>query len=129
MAQGSITARVFTSNAEIPLFRAAVSITRRGPEGTRELLAFRLTNRDGLIEPFTIKTPTKAESQSSGSAGRPFAVVDMHAQQVGYDSILTENVQVFPDVETRQDFQLIPTAELPDAYDALSIFSVLAQDL
>ncbi len=129
MAIGSIISRVYTSDSEIPLNNAAVSIMRRNPDNTMELLAFRLTNYDGLTDAFPIEAPDASLSQTSGAAVEPFAVVDMMAEQVGYDRILTENVQVFAGVETRQDFELIPTAELPDIYDRTEIFNITAQGL
>ena len=102
---------------------------RRGAEGARELLAFRLTDRNGLTLSLNLTTPPAAESQSSDAGGSPFTLIDMAAQQPGYDSIFTENVQVFAGVETRQDFKLIPTAELPDVYDAASVFTTTVQNL
>ena len=50
-SQGTIIARVFTSNARIPLRGAAVVFYRTDAGGVRELLGLRLTNYDGMTDP------------------------------------------------------------------------------
>ena len=60
-AHGTIVARVFTSNAMLPLGGASVAITRTGADGRVELVAFRLTNYDGLtaLSPPPVRCPMR----------------------------------------------------------------------
>lgn len=111
-AQGSVIARVYTSDAYIPLAHVPVTFTQILPDGTRQLLAIRRTDSSGLTAPLYVDTPEPAESQSPGSVIRPYATLNIQVEYPGYGGILVEGVQVFPGVETIQGLQLRP---LPSA--------------
>lgn len=111
-AQGSVIARVYTSDAYIPLAQVPVTFTQVLPEGGRRLLAIRRTDSSGLTKPLFVDTPELAESQHPGSTIRPYATLDIQVEYPGYGGILVEGVQVFPSVETIQGLQLRP---LPSA--------------
>jgi hypothetical protein len=129
MGTGSVVAKVYTSDSEIPQMYAAVGITRKDSGNGRELIAFRLTNMDGLTEAITLETPDESVSQNYSPGKVTFSIVDIIAEQVGYDRVAVKNVQIFPNVQSRQDFELIPTAELPDFYDRTEVFNITAQNL
>ncbi len=106
--RGSVIARVYTSDAYLPIDNAAVTFTQVFPDGTRKLLALRRSNSSGLTEPVFLDTPEASQSQSPGSAIAPYATVDVQIEHPGYSGILAQGVQVFPGVETIQGFQLRP---------------------
>ena len=108
VSQGSVLARVFTSDAYLPLSNVPVTFVQIDPDGSRRLLAAVQTNSSGLTIPVSVETPAAAASLSPGSTIQPYAVVDIRADVPGYGSVLAEGVQVFPGVETVQNLQLRP---------------------
>ncbi len=111
-SQGTVIARVYTSDAYLPLRGVPVTFTQTQPDGSRRLLAIRTTDSSGLTEPLSVETPDTADSLSPGSVLRPYATVDISTEAPGYGSILAEGVQIFPGVETIQGLQLFPRNEL-----------------
>ena len=107
-SQGSVIARVYTSDAYIPLAGASVTFTQMLEDGSKKLLAIRQTDASGLTEPLFLETPDTAQSLTPGISIRPYATVDIQAEVPGYGGILAEGVQVFPSVETIQGLQLRP---------------------
>lgn len=127
--QGTVVVRLSTSSARIPLQGATVTITKRFPDGEVQLLAVRVTNFDGLTDPVAIETPPMAESRSYQNTSAPYAVIDIRAEHSGFDRVIVQNAQVFPDTETRQELSLIPTPELPSSFDRTETFVVPPQNL
>ena len=107
-SQGSVIARVYTSDAFLPLRGVPVTFTQNRSDGSKTLLAIRYTNSSGLTEPLYIETPDTSESLSPGAALRPYATVDIQVEYPGYGGILAEGVQIFPNSETIQGLQLRP---------------------
>ncbi len=128
-AHGTVTVYVYTSDAQIPLEGAAVTITRRLPDGAQELLGLRLTNFDGYTEPVDVQTPPAEQSQSFHAGDAPFASVDLRVQLLHYGSVLVQNAQVFAGQQTLQEMMLVPTPTLPESYTRLQVFDVSAQEL
>lgn len=126
---GTLVVQIYTSDARIPLQGAGVALIRRSADGERELLAFRLSNYDGMTEPITIEAPEKAESQQSGAKLPPFASVDIEAEVAGYDRILIRDAQIFAGEQTIQPMRLIPTPSLPESYTRTQVFTVTPQNL
>ena len=110
-ATGTLSVRVYTSQAQIPLEGATVVVAVPGEGGKRKLLSLQYTNSSGKIRPVEIDAPALGESTSPGGLpgdGAPFALCDVWAEQQGYAMLQIENVQVFPGVETMQDMELVP---------------------
>ena len=128
-SQGTIVAHLFTSDAMIPIEGATVTITQTNANGEPELLAVLLTNYDGFTDPVSIETPDFSDSQSYQQGSRPYAVVDLRVEHVNYGQISIQNVQVFADTQTLQEFLLIPNPAIPDGRDRSQLFVVPAQDL
>ena len=105
------------------------TITKRLPGSKTQLLAVRVTNFDGLTDPVAIETPPMAESRSYQNTSVPYAVIDIRAEHLGFDRVIVQNAQVFPDTETRQELSLIPTPELPSSFDRTETFVVPPQNL
>ena len=112
--QGTLIARVYTSDALIPLANVPVTFETIQEDGTRRLLAIRLTNSSGLTEPLTVETPDASESLSPGLAERPYTAVDITAETPGYKKIDAQAVQVFPGVTTIQNLRMIPRESLAE---------------
>ena len=125
---GTIVIQIYTSDARLPLQDASIAVTRHGAAGT-ELVAFRVSNYDGMTEPIRVETPDFSESQQSGAAEQPFASVDIEAEAVGYGRIFIRNAQIFADRQTVQPLRLIPTPSLPESYTRTQIVDVTPQDL
>ena len=89
----------------------------------------RLTDRSGRIEPISIPTPAKSESQSPDNSVVPFTVVNITAQIRGYELLRNEGLQVFPDTTTDQNLEMIPLAELPDTWSQSETFQTPKQNL
>lgn len=127
-AQGTLVVRLFTSAAQIPLPGATVTVTKRLPDGETKLLAVRVTNLDGFTDPVSIDTPPMPESQSYQAGLVPYSVVDIRVERTGFDRVVVENAQVFPNTQTRQEVALIPTPENPGAFDRTETFLVPPQN-
>ena len=124
---GSLTVHTFTSSARLPVEGVTISVTQPTPQGPR-LLAVRLTDEDGLIEPITITAPDARESQSSGMQ-TPFTTVDITADHPDYERILVENAQIFSGVTSRQELQLVPIEERPEVWNMTEVFQITPQPL
>ena len=110
-ATGTLSVRVYTSQAQIPLEGATVVVAAAGEEGKWKLLSIQNTDSSGKIRTITIDAPALGESTSPGGLpgpGAPFALCSVWAEQSGYAMLQVENVQVFPGVETVQNMELIP---------------------
>lgn len=110
-ATGTLSVRVYTSQAQIPLEGATVVVAAPGEEGKRKLLSIQNTDSSGLIRPVTIDAPALGESTSPGGLpgeGAPFALCDVWAEQPGFAMVEMSGVQIFPGVETMQNLELVP---------------------
>ena len=122
---GYIQVHAYASNAQIPLENVSVAVT--ATDGTA--IAMRLTDRSGRISPIPIPVPDRAESQEPNPPKRPFAVVNLTARLQDYEQIFVENLQVFADVTTDQDLELIPLSELPASRSKSETFDTPPQNL
>lgn len=125
--KGQLTVRTYTSRAQLPVEGAAVSVTQRTDNGAR-LLAHRITDESGRIEPISFDTPDRSESLSPGNS-QPWTAVDITADHPDYDRVLVENVQIFPGVDTEQEIELLPRGELPEAYNMTEVVDITSQAL
>ena len=124
-ATGFIQLRAYTSTAQFPLENVAITLT--ASDGTA--IAMRLTDRNGLITPMEIPVPDRQESLQPDPAERPFATVNLYARKQGYEQVEAENLQVFADTTTYQNLEMIPLAEMPDAWDKTVIYNTPPQNL
>ena len=106
--QGSVIARVYTSDAYLPIAQVPVIFTQTASDGTTKLLAVKTTDASGLTDPLIIDTAERADSLTPGSVLRPFITINIMTQAPGYSSITAEGVQIFPGVETVQGLRLRP---------------------
>ncbi len=127
-AQGFVQVHVYTSRANTPLTDAVISISRKRPDGGKELLSTQLTNTSGNTKTIAVTAPDFADSQSPGN-GTPFAVVDIAADLPLFERVVIEDVQIFPDTLTIQDIQLQPRDALPSTWGNTIDFRVQPQNL
>lgn len=125
-ASGYIQVHAYTSYAQIPLKDVAVSIT----DASGAAIAFRLTNRNGNLDtPIEIEVPDAASSQSPNTGVIPFATVNLYARLNRYEAIQVDNVQIFPNVITLQNLEMIPLSELPKEWNKSEKFTTPPQNL
>lgn len=126
-SQGTVIARVYTSEAFLPLQGVPVVFTQTSESGEQSLLAFRLTDSSGLTAPLTIQTPDTEASLNPENTLLPFASIDIRVSFPGYSSVDALGVQIFPGVETIQGIQLRPVST--DEQDERLVFPEPPQNL
>ena len=122
---GYITVHAYTSTSQIPLQDVAIAIT--DPEG--DPIALRLTDRSGRIDPIAIEVPDLSASQRPDTGIIPYTLINIYARKENYEQIEAEDVQIFADTVTDQDFQMIPLSELPERWTKAEIFRTTPQNL
>ena len=122
---GYIQVHAYASNARLPLQDVAVRITDMNDNP----IALRVTDRSGLIVPVEISVPDVSASQTPDSGIVPFTRVNIYARLENYERIEAKDVQVFPDVVTLQNLEMIPLSELPESWNQSEIFDTPAQNL
>lgn len=128
---GTLSVRVFTTQAQIPVEGATVVVTGQGTEGKQNLISVQATDRSGLIQPIAIETPAPQESTrpEGVEGGVPFTLCTVWAEHPGFAMLQVEGVQIFPGVVTEQDMELIPLAEGEDSLQQQETRSVTVQNL
>lgn len=124
-AEGYIQVHAYTSEAQIPLPGTAIAIL--ADDG--RLLAVRLTNASGQIQPVPVEVPDLAESLDPNFAGQPFTTVTIRAQHPNYEQIQVHNAQVFAGVTTLQPLEMLPIPLYPETLDRVEYFDVPPQSL
>ena len=125
-AKGYIQVRAYTSTAQIPLQYVAIMVTDAG--GTA--IAMRLTNRNGTLDdPIEIDVPDISAGQSPNSGIIPFTAVNLIAHLDNFEQIRVERLQVFPNIITTQNLEMIPLSELPAQWSKEEIFDTPSQNL
>ena len=126
-SNGFLRVRVYTSDAQLPVEDATVTITQPGNNGSR-LLATRITDESGLIPVLTIPTPDGGESQVPGTPS-PYTTVDITVDHSEFERVLIENVQIFSGILSEQNIPLIPIEERPTVWNLTEVFRVTPQEL
>lgn len=127
--EGTFTARVFTSEALIPVSEAYISVVKNNPDGTRELVAFLESGRNGLTRSVQLYAPDKENSLSPNENGVRFNTFDVHIYHPLYFSTMVENVQIFDGISTTLPFELIPLPEDENPTSMVNNVDVLPQNL
>lgn len=123
---GYIQVHAYTSKAQIPLEDVAIAIT--DPQGN--LIAARLTNKSGQLDtPISVTVPDISAGESPDTGIIPYVDVNIFARKENFEQIESESVQVFPQITTVQNIELIPLSELPEDWNKTEIFKTPAQNL
>lgn len=124
-ATGYIRMQAYTSFARLPLKDVAVTVT--ATDGTA--IATRLTDRSGLTDPIEIPAPDTSAGTSPDSGAVPYTAVNVYARLEGFEQVQNENVQIFPNVVTEQDIEMVPHSELPESWSKIQVFLTPTQNL
>lgn len=111
MALGYITAQVFAAREAVPVRGAGVRVVRKIGDG-EELVAFRLTDRDGKTDTIEVEAPSP-ELTEEPSETAPFSLFDILIEHPLYYPVLIRDVQVFGGLITLQNTELIPIDDNP----------------
>jgi len=125
---GTISARVYTSVAQIPVAGATVAISQRQTGKKHTLLAVRITDENGEIPPVEVPAPPAQESKTPGTVN-PFTAVDLRVEHPGYQQEVVEDAQVFSGVNSLQEVELIPMAEHEIPRNSYNIVQITPQPL
>ncbi len=109
--EGGFTARVFTSEARIPIPDAFVTVTKKNDSGKSELVAYLVTDRNGLTKSFMLPAPDINNSLSPGDNGSSFASYDVNVYHPLFYTTDVRNVQVFDGNSSTLPFELVPIPE------------------
>ena len=123
--KGYIQIYAYTSKARIPLEKVAILIT----DQNNTAIAMGLTDKNGKYGPISLLVPNKINSQEPGRDPRPFIDVNIHARLENFEQIEAENVQVFADTVTIQNFEMIPLSEFPQMWTKTEFFNTPPQNL
>ena len=124
-ATGYIRMHAYTSFARLPLKDVAITVT--ATDGTA--IATRLTDRSGLTDPIEIPAPDTSAGTSPDSGTVPYTAVNVYARLEGFEQVQNENVQIFPNVVTEQDIEMVPHSELPESWSKIQVFLTPTQNL
>ena len=124
-ALGYIQVFAYTSRARIPLEDVAVMIT----DQSNSAISMGLTDKSGKFGPVELTVPDRSESLSPDSTQRPFSTVNIHARLNNYEQIEANDVQVFADIITTQNLEMIPLSELPDQWTKTEFFTTPSKNL
>lgn len=104
-----------------------MAVTVVATDGTA--IAMRVTDRNGQITAIAVPVPDLAAGQTPDTGQLPFTRVNLYARLPGYVQIENEDLQVFPDIITVQNLEMIPQSELPDSWGEKEIFPTPVQNL
>jgi hypothetical protein len=122
---GYIQVRAFTSRGQIPLENVAIAVSSQ--DGI--VLGMRLTDESGLIDPIEVTVPDIQNSQQPNTGLPAYLSVNLGAGLENYESIVIQNLQVFPGTPTVQDLEFIPLAEYPTNYRRTETIVIPSQNL
>jgi len=125
---GTLIVRVFTSQAQIPIPNATVTVSRRSGRGKHTLLAVRSTNENGEIAPITVAAPLASGSESPGTSS-PFASLDIRVEHPNYGLEIVEDVQIFPGVTSLLPVALLPLLERENPSESSNLILIPPQTL
>lgn len=124
--KGSLIAQVYTARMAIPVEGVSVTITTDDIDRP-EIIAYRTTDLNGRTQPVELVTPdiglTLTPSPETG-----FTTCNVQLDHPNYYSVLVEHVQVFPEIESIQQMEMVPLEEFAPEVKR-RIFEVIPQDL
>lgn len=105
---GSLTVRVTTSQAQLPVSGASVIVTTSAGGIGNAVQAVLETNESGVAGPIRLSAPTTPTDGTSPGGPVPYALYSLWVEHPGYEVVLFRDFQVFPNVQTVQSVSLIP---------------------
>lgn len=127
MQIGYIKARVYTSDAQIPIQNATFSVYT-AVEDKYALLGTRITDEQGQTMVIPVMTPDSSLSQYQGNTD-PFTTVSIRIDHPDFRTYLVNGVQVFGGQVSIQEAFLLPVDRNVPADSRAERFDVPKQNL
>ena len=108
---GKFGVRAFAANSAYPVENALVIVRPKKSDGTPVTVAVLETDESGKTQVITLETPPKSLSLSPGSDIPPYSLYDVEITHPGFYSIITRDVQIYPDTTSILPINMLP---LPD---------------
>ena len=105
---GSLTVRVTTSRAQLPVEGASVIVTAPSDSSMPRVMAVLETNKSGVAGPIQLPAPTTPSSGTIPGGPTPYNMYSLWVEHPGYEVVLVRSFQIFPNVQTVQNISLIP---------------------
>ena len=100
---GIIRVRVMTAQGARPVIGASVMITHT-TDGEPELVSLQTTDDSGCVAPVTVPAPPPSDDQRNPA----YFTYSISVQAAGYYREHSEDVPVFPNITSVQNFDMIP---------------------
>lgn len=126
-SQGQIVVNASTARQTSPVPEAAV-IIYKNENGSKRVVAFSATDRDGKTQVITVPAPAKNDAQSP-SDSLPFADYDISVRHPMFYTAIRNNVQVFGDELTILNIDMIPLPEFVNERNITQTVSIPKQNL
>lgn len=110
---GSLTIRVTTSRASLPVKGATVAITLPEEDGRHTLLSLTVTDKNGLTGPIHLSAPITPANGTQPGGPSPYAFYALWVEHPGYQTVHIREVQIFPHINSVQDITLVPLSAAP----------------
>ena len=127
MQIGYIKARVYTSDAQIPIKNAVFNVYT-ADENKYVLLGTRITDEEGHTTVIPVKTPDSSLSQYQGNAD-PFTTVSIRIDHPDFRTYIVNGVQVFGGQVSIQEAFLLPVDRNVSVDSRAERFDVSKQNL
>ncbi len=124
---GTLTFRVFTSDADLPVEGATVLI--RQQEAPGKLLGVRITGSSGETDPLVVDTPDLHLSQSPENTIRPWTGLNVIVEHPDYERVTLQGLQIFPGIETVQTIRLLPLRRFDPGHGGQEDFTFTPQPI
>ncbi len=124
---GTLTFRVFTSDADLPVEGATVLI--RQQEAPGKLLGVRITGSSGETDPLVVDTPGINLSQSPENTIRPWTGLNVIVEHPDYERVTLQGLQIFPGIETVQTIRLLPLRRFDPGHGGQEDFTFTPQPI
>ena len=127
MQTGYIKARVYTSDAQIPIGNAVFTVYKEEDVKT-VLLGARTTDSEGMTTVVPVEAPDSSLSQNQGNDS-PFAVVSIRIDHPEYRTVYVNGVQVFAGQISIQEASMLPVDRNGPTDSGAQRFDVSKQNL
>lgn len=127
MQTGYIKARVYTSDAQIPIENAVFTVYNE-EDGKTILLGARTTDSEGITSVVPVEAPDSSLSQNQGNDS-PFAVVSIRIDHPEYRTVYVNGVQVFAGQIAIQEASMLPVDRNVPTDSRAQRFDVSKQNL
>jgi hypothetical protein len=107
---GRLGVRAFSAGSSFPVAGALVFVRGKRAGGEVYTVAVLETDESGKTPVITLETPPRSASLSPGG-GTPYSVYDVEVSHRDYYTVVTRDVQVYPDTTSILPVNMLP---LPD---------------